>query len=488
VGAALVNSPIILRPFQAIALDQIRQAIRDGIRRILLVAPTGAGKTTIAAALIESAIAKGNRILFLAHRKELIDQASARLDGSVVPHGVIMANHWRDRPHLPVQVGSVQTIIRRDLPWTPNIVIIDECHRARGESYQEVLRQCGNPVVIGLTATPVRTDGRGLGGNLFHTMVQCPQIGDLIQLGYLVPPITYGCVGVDLAGIGKSAGDYKTDELESRMNTAQLVGDVVEQWRKHASDRVTVVFAVSVKHSQAITEQFRKAGIAAEHLDGTTARPTREGILARLASGRTQVVVNCAVLTEGWDCPSVSCCVIARPTMSLSLYLQMAGRALRSHPGKTDCLILDHGNCWQRHLLVDTPREWELSDDKPKKKFEALPKEEAVKVCPECFRVCPPSELACACGYVFSVRKQLPASRPGELQIIDPTIAVQSLPPEAHRDYDWWMHQQHTRTKSDGTPYSRGYAYAKFVNKYKTKPPYRWKIAWEIKNLRKKTS
>lgn len=472
----------ILRPFQSVARGELRDLIRQGIRRSLLVAPTGAGKTTIAAALIMGAVERGNRTLFIAHRKELVDQASKRLDDSGVPHGVIMANHWRDRPHLPVQVGSVQTVVRRDLPWVPDIVIIDEAHRAKGESYLEVLRQCGDPIVIGLTATPIRTDGRGLGGKLFQAMVQCPQIGELIGMGYLVPPITYGAAQIDLSGIRKTGGDYQIDELEARMNTSALVGDVVEQWRKHASDRTTVVFAVSVKHSKALTAQFQAAGIAAEHLDGNTEKREREAILRRLAEGHTQVVVNCAVLTEGWDCPVVSCCVIARPTMSLSLYLQMAGRALRAHPGKSNCIILDHGNCWQRHGLVDAHRDWTLDDDPKKKKSAKLLTEADIKVCPDCRAVHHPQTLECSCGYVFSTRRELPKTKPGELVLIDAAAIERAQSVTAQHDYEWFLYQQYTRTRKDGQPYSKGYAFAKFMEKYKTRPMKGWKAQWEARN------
>ena len=473
----------VLRPFQAQAISELRQWIRSDFKRLLLVAPTGAGKTTIAASMIHSAIAKGSKILFLAHRKELIDQASARLDGLGVDHGIIMANHWRDRPHLPVQVASVQTVIRRDLPFVPNIVIIDEAHRAAGRSYVDVVKSCGFPVVIGLTATPIRADGKGLGGKLFERMVQCPQIGDLIQMGYLVPPETYSYNDADLSSVGKRGGDYDLQQLEFAVNKPKLVGNVLTHWRELASDRRTVVFAVSINHSKAICAEFVNAGIAAEHLDGSTPKSEREGILRRLSDGDTQVVVNCAVLTEGWDCPVVSCCVIARPTLSTGLYLQMAGRALRTHPGKQDCLIIDHGGCCMRLGLITSKRDWELSEDRKKRKGTAIDFAEDFKVCPDCGKVGDLDELECdRCGYVFSRRDREITHEPGKLQKITEEFFAQSNESQKRKRYEELLYQQHTRRKRTGEPYSRGYAFMKYKAEFGDRPKRGWQSDWESKN------
>jgi DNA repair protein RadD len=471
----------ILRPFQQKAIDELRGWIRASSKRLLLVAPTGAGKTTIAAAMIHSAIAKGSKILFLAHRKELIDQASTRLDGLGVDHGIIMANHWRDRSHLPVQVASVQTVIRRDLPFIPDIVIIDEAHRAAGRSYVEVVESCGSPVVIGLTATPIRADGKGLGGELFHRMVQCPQIKDLIQMGYLVPPETYSYDDADLSRVAKRGGDYDIQQLDAAVNKPKLVGSVVEHWKELASDRRTVVFAVSINHSKAIRDEFVNAGIAAEHLDGSTPKHEREGILRRLADGDTQVVVNCAVLTEGWDCPVVSCCVIARPTLSTGLYLQMAGRALRTHLGKSDCLIIDHGGCCMRLGLVTSKRDWSLTEDR-KKKGKTVNYAEDIKVCPDCGKVHELSTLSCECGYVFSRREREITHEPGRLQKITEEFFAQATDAQRRKRYENLLYEQHTKSKRTGEPYSRGYAFMKFKAEFKDRPKRGWRSDWEREN------
>lgn len=467
----------VLRPFQVDAENEARSLIKSGIRRILIVAPTGAGKTTIAASIIHQARSKGSRIIFAAHRKELIDQASARLDGLGLEHGIIMADHPRYAPDLPIQVASVQTIIRRQLAWKPDLLFIDEAHRARGQSYLTTLAMCGNPVTIGLTATPCRGDNRGLGGELFQAMVQCPPIKSLINLGYLVPPRLFSCPQPDLSGVSKRGGDYDLEQLNTAINTSTLIGDLVKHWRKHAAGRQTVAFAVSVSHSLAIRDQFREDGILAEHIDGTTPKDERERILADLASHKIQLVSNCAVLTEGWDCPPTSAIIIARPTLSLSLYLQMAGRVLRTHPGKTDCIILDHAGCYNRHGHILADREWTLEDDKKTAASKSLPSTDNYKVCPECSETSPLAATLCPCGYVFSAPKSLD---PAEGELVEVSDTTAPIPENTRkRNYFWWMHQQCNRSKATGEPYSSAYAFAKYINQYKAKPPYSWKREFE---------
>lgn len=290
----------ILRDYQLTGENEIRARIRAGYRRVLYVLPTGGGKTTVAASIINQARAKGSKILFLAHRRELISQCSERLDGLGVDHGIIMANHPRERASA-VQVGSIQTIHRRGLPWEPDIVFIDEAHRCRGAAYQQAVNACGRAVVIGITATPCRTDGKGLSPP-FESMVLGPSLSDLTAQGYLVPARTYARKKPNLSGVHITAGDYQQDELNEAMNKPEIVGDVVKEWQKNAAGRLTVVFAVGIKHSIALRDAFRAAGVVAEHLDGETPTAERERLLADLATGRINVLTNCGVLSEGWDC------------------------------------------------------------------------------------------------------------------------------------------------------------------------------------------
>lgn len=469
---------IELRDYQVQAIDEGRSFIRAGTRRIVFVAPCGAGKTVIAAGIVAGAQRRNKSILFIAHRRELVAQTSAKLDAIDCEHGIILAGNKRSN-NLPVQVASVQTLIRRECPFVPDILIIDECHHARAATWAGIIAKYPQAVLIGLTATPVRTDGKGL-GNLFDAMVSCPQIGSLIDRGFLVKPRCWTQSIPSLTQVGKAGGDYKLDELAEKMNKSILIGNLVRHYEKLAAGRRTIIFAVNIDHSKAICEQFRAAGHAIEHLDGTTPNDERAAILARLASGETQFVSNCAVLTEGTDIPVVSCVIIARPTMSIGLYLQMAGRALRIYPGKKDCIILDHAGCAIRHGLVDDPREWELTCDVVKAAKPKIHLADNYKVCPECEQVQPLALRVCDCGYEFSLKSTEIQHDPGDL------VEASSVKPRAVNErasYEWWLYQQATRKKADGSPYSPKYAAVKFFHQFKRWPPREWSSEWMSKHM-----
>ena len=292
-----------LRPYQQHLLEQLAAAPN---KRILIVCPTGAGKTVVAAALMASS---SRRALMIAHRREIVNQTSAKLTAFGVHHGVIQAgDDDRLRPMAAVQVASIQTLharaIRSATMRMPlaDIVVIDEAHHSCAMTYQTVLATYPDATVLGLTATPCRADGRGL-GSIFDTIIEAPQVPDLIEQGYLVPTLCYAPVDPDLRGVKTQAGDYAVEQLERRMNTDQLVGDIVSHWYRLGQNRPTVVFAVGVAHSIHLRDEFLKSGVKAEHIDGDTPKDERNAILQRLAAGETTVVTNCMVLTEGWDCP-----------------------------------------------------------------------------------------------------------------------------------------------------------------------------------------
>lgn len=465
-----------LRDYQAKALEDLRDQIRNGFKRLILVAPTGAGKTTIAAAMIHGGIQRNKRILFLAHRRELIDQCCDRLAGLDVPHGVIMAGDPRFNLDQPVQVASVQTLIRRDTQFNPDLIFIDECHHARAESYTTIIERHPDAILIGLTATPIRTDGRGL-GNLFDAMVQCPPLSELTEMGYLVPSTTYTQpkTYLNLKGVRKTGGDYSTGDLAERVNKPKLIGNLISHWKKYANGRRTITFAVNVEHSQAIAAEFNAANIPTEHLDGETDTDTRKAILARLASGTTLNVVNCMVLTEGFDCPPVSCVILARPTASLGLYLQMAGRALRTHPNKPDCIILDHAGCVHAHGLCSAPREWLLTTSS------ALPEDrpniaDTYKVCPDCGAVTPRPTPTCVCGYQFTQKEiQITHDEDTNLVKVDHHLAhilTSDHKRSFYRKKLWAERYELTRS---GSPFKRGYADAVYRSTMGTPPPPEWR-------------
>jgi DNA repair protein RadD len=410
---------MILRPYQSAAIESLRAQLRSGKRRVLLVLPTGAGKTCVASSIIQGAVERGSQLLFLAHRRELIDQTSRKLDDLDVPHGVIMADHPRTRPYLPVQVASVQTLARRltlsesnpDRPAVqPDLVFVDEAHHARAHSYQFVLDSFPKAVCIGLTATPWRTDGRGL-GELFEEVVVGATVRELTELGFLVPARGFTYEIPDLSAVRTSAGDYNLLQLDEAMSRVVLGGDLVREWQEHAAGKRTVIFAVNVRHSKLLVGQFVAAGVPAEHVDDSTPAAKREAILRRIASGETLVVSNVGILTEGWDLPACEVAILARPTKSVALALQMMGRVLRpwcfdcadapsetcrnAHRVKDHARLHDHAGVILEHGLPEQERDVSLATDRPKT---AMP----LRRCPECFLMVPLSEPVCPeCGFEF---------------------------------------------------------------------------------------
>ena len=345
-----------LRPYQTQAVEQARERLRGGSRACLIVAPCGAGKTVIACHIIEQGVAKSKRTLFLAHRKELIDQASGKLDEIGIWHGIVKAGNRRVEPRALVQVASIQTVGRRleRLTFQPDLIIYDEAHHALADGNKKIVQAFPGAVILGLTATPYRTDGRGL-GDMFSSIVEVSTVEQLTRGGFLVPARVMIGRRVNTAGVRTTAGDYNLQDLAEAVNKPKLVGDIVGAWWEKASDRLTVCFTVNIAHSKAIVAAFQAQGVTAEHLDGETPDDERGAILARFAAGKTRVVTNCGVLTEGWDCPAASGLILARPTKSRCLWRQMAGRVLRPCAGKADALILDHGNCTESHGFLSDP-------------------------------------------------------------------------------------------------------------------------------------
>jgi superfamily II DNA or RNA helicase len=396
----------VLRPYQKDLVDRI---LTSAARRILAVAPTGSGKMVMALALIEAIVAAGGRVLFLAHRRELILQPSRALYVARIDHGVLLPDH-AVRLHAPVQIASKDTIHARcirserfELP-AADAVLVDEAHHTPAKTYRDIVGRYREARIIGWTATPCRGDGRGLGDD-YGVLIECPQIGELIELGFLVPTKVYAPYRPDLRSVKVERGDYVEAQLAERMDRQQLVGDIVDTWRHRGEGRRTVVFATGVGHSMHIRDEFRRAGVLAEHVDGTTPVEERDEILVRLAAGAIDVVTNCMVLTEGWDCPEVSCAVLARPTRHHGLYRQMVGRLLRPCPeiGKTDALVLDHAGAVFEHGFVEEPVIWTLAPDKRAESPHQIARAHGymplLTVCPECKAIRRQGHPCPCCGW-----------------------------------------------------------------------------------------
>ena len=371
---------LTLRPYQRTWLRRIHKA--KG--RVLVVGPTGAGKTVVATSLIRKARRSKKRVLFLAHRTELIHQCVARLaEAGIKSVGVIQADTPPDLDQ-PIQVASVQTLARRpELMAGYDVVIIDEAHHATSPTYRKILEANEGAKVYGLTATPRRLDGKPL-NDLFDSVAQSEPVSKLIELGALNHPRVFS-VSTDLADIKTRGGDYAREELSKVCNTTQLLGDAVAHWERFAEGRPTVVYAVDVAHATATAERFNAAGYRAKLITGETPNEERAAILRGLTTGEVQIVVNVEVLTEGWDCPDVSCAVILRPTQSETLAFQMAGRAMRRNSKWTHAIILDHAGNYVLHGLPSADRDYTnvLTEEQvsPRRHSDNIAR---AKACPEC--------------------------------------------------------------------------------------------------------
>ncbi|MFI0894866.1 DEAD/DEAH box helicase [Streptomyces sp. NPDC020983] len=352
-----------LRPYQADTISALESAWAEGRNRLAVVLPTGAGKTVTFAGLIAARDRAGQlpgRALVIAHREELLHQAAEKIRAVVPDRTVGIVKAERDETYADVVVASVQTLAvpkRREALRDVGLIVVDECHHAAAQTYLDVLRHFGawrDVPTAGFTATLTRGDG-GL-GDVWTDVVYQLDILDLIEAGHLVDVRGKRVVvdGLDLDNVKSRGGDLQDGQLGQALEASNAAAVVAQAYREHAADRPGVIFTPTVSSAQVMAEVMTGAGIPTGVVWGEMPREDRRAVLARYAAGDLQAVANCMVLTEGFDAPHTSCAVIARPTKSASLYVQMAGRALRLSPetGKTDALILDVVGASTRHKLA----------------------------------------------------------------------------------------------------------------------------------------
>ena len=362
-----MRSALSLRPYQHEAVDAVQAAVDRGVKRPMVVLPTGCGKTVLFAALIAR---RGGSALVLAHRDELLRQAAEKIAiaDPTLALGVGFVAAQRDDVGSPVVVGSVQTLARANrlarLPKQFDTVVVDEAHHASARSYRRILEYLSpSPLILGVTATPARADGKQL-GDVWQEIVYQRGIAEMIRAGYLadIRGVRVGLEQVKLDEVEQSGGDFDADALGKVLEQASAPLHVLTAYRQHGTGRKAIVFVPTVALAHRMATVFREAGIRAEALDGKTPWEQRRAILARLHTGETRVVANVAVLGEGVDVPSVDAVILATPTRSQVKYTQCLGRGLRTFPGKEDCLVIDVVGASERLDLQTLPRLFNLRD------------------------------------------------------------------------------------------------------------------------------
>jgi DNA repair protein RadD len=466
-----------LRPYQRDVIDEFHRRVEQGCRRIILVAPTGSGKTIIGAEIIRAKARARKPVLVLAHRREIISQTGEKLHNLGIAHGVIQAG-FPTRPLEDVQVASIQTLHRRaihaetmQLPRA-NLLVIDEAHHCPANTYRKIIESYPEAILLGLTATPCRGDGRGLGG-IFETIIECPQVAPLIEQGFLVKTRVYAPVNPDLTGVRTQAGDYVENQLADRMDRPKLIGDIVTHWHKFGERRKTVAFTVNVAHSVHLRDEFIKSGVRAEHIDGSTPKGERDASLARLASGEIEIVSNCMVLTEGWDMPEAGCIILARPTKKMGLFRQMIGRVLRPAEGKTDAIVLDHSGAVYRHGFVEDAVCWTLDPERraesPAHTTRCEGHNSRLLECTQCGAIRVAGEPCSHCGFLPQRPPRPIRHEDGELAEVgrDRRINPNLYDPETRRQ--WHGMLAYIAEERD---YQPGWIAHKFKEKFGTWPPW----------------
>jgi len=390
---------IRIRDYQNELIIKTRLALKDS-NSVVMQSPTGSGKTLTTAWIVKSVLERKKRCIFCVHRQELVTQTSAAFDKMGIEHGFITSDKDYDAEKF-VHIAGIDTLRRRlDETVPPDLLICDEGHRYMADSYKKVVDYWPSAKKLIITATPERTDGRGL-KHIAQKLVVGKSPQWLIDEGFLSPYRVFAPSDPDLSGIKTTAGDYQVDQLAAAMNTSAITGNALEHYKKHCENMQAVVFAVNIEHSKAIVAQFNEAGIPSAHLDGKLGKIEREDIVERFKYGETRVLSSVNILIEGLDVPNIQACIMLRPTKSLIVFLQSVGRALRpvyaegydletvegrlnaiQNGPKKYAILLDHAGNTKRFGLPATERHWSLEGKKGRPKSKIIN-----STCEECFHV-----------------------------------------------------------------------------------------------------
>jgi len=412
---------IELYDFQRKAVRDVKKEFKEK-NKILVTSPPGSGKTVMIAELARLAVNRKEKVLIIGQRREMLKQTYAHLlgVGAAEQHiGEIYPNSDRSLDlSKPIQIISAMTGLRRNLFPKADLVIMDEAHHIVAEGHARIISNYPKKDIVGFTATPIRMDGKGL-GDVFDVLLTAAYPSDLIKDKKLAKPKSFSVPDEflpDLTRIRRAMGDYVLPQLSERVNRKKLVGSIVGEYLKRAKDKTAICFATGLEHSKHIVNQFIAAGVPAEHLEGSMDAKERDGIVNRLREGETKVVSNVGILHEGFNLPKTYAVILARPTLSLALYLQQVGRALRRY-GNINPLILDHARNVLRFGLPEADREFDLHNT-----VVVNVKQSTVKKCPECFVIISLGCKTCPeCGYEFKAEPLIPEESKKSLEELTKT-------------------------------------------------------------------
>lgn len=410
-----------LRKYQTDIINDVKTAYRKGRQAPCIVLPCGGGKSVIVAEIAKRTTAKGNRVLFIVHRKELCDQIRNTFEA------------WGVDMNL-CTIGMVQTVCRHlEAIAPPALIITDENHHSKANSYMKIYKAFPDAHRVGVTATPVRLDGSGL-KDVNDELVVGVNAKWLINNHYLAPYDYYAPSVVDLTEVKTVRGEFDTKSVEKVMLKRAIFGDVIANYKKLANGKQAICYCVSIKHSLAMAEAFNAAGINARHIDGETPKDERDRVIEMFRSGQIDILCNVDLISEGFDVPDCECAILLRPTKSLTLYIQQSMRCMRYKEGKR-AIIIDHVGNYARFGLPDADRQWTLEGRPKQEKAVKQDDKEKTIQCDKCFRVFPAvidgeKLKACPfCGYVFPKQsREIKEEKQAVLQKIEGFVLTYDSP------------------------------------------------------------
>ena len=431
-----------LRPYQADLVEQVKTAWRQGYKAPCIVLGCGGGKSCIVAEIARRTTWGGKRVMFLVHRKELVQQIRRTF------------NSWGVDTSL-CDIGMVQTYTRRIKKLArPSLIITDEDHHSLARSYRKIYDAFPGAYRLGVTATPVRLNGDGL-GDVHDKLIIGVSTKWLIENHYLSPYKYYAPDIADLTGLHVRKGEYIASEIEQKMIKKAVFGDVIRYYRKLANGKKAICYCSTVNHSKRTAEAFNEAGIKAAHIDGSTAQRERNEIVEAFRRGDITVLCNVDLISEGFDVPDCECAILLRPTKSLTLFIQQSMRCMRYREGKT-AIIIDHVGNYARHGMPDDDREWTLEkrDHAPR---ETQKKSLSVTQCPECFYTFDPAVFGRAhcpnCGYEFPNPREVQEEEGSLIEIKGFTLDYDD--PESCQSYGELLEYAKRRGYKPGWAYYR---------------------------------